>query len=70
MINNCHKTYQGFAIEFKTPKGTGIVSDDQTKMLQKYKDNNWKILLTNDYDECIIELIKYFDGVRIKCHHC
>ena len=70
LINNCHKTYQGFAIEFKTPKGTGVISDDQTKMLQKYKDNNWKILLTNDYDECIIELIKYFDGVRIKCHHC
>ena len=70
LITNCHKSYQGFAIEFKTPKGTGVVSEHQTKMLQKYKENNWKILLTNDYDECIIQLIDYFQDIRIKCEYC
>ena len=70
LITNCHKKHTGFAIEFKTPKGTGVISDEQTNMMKKYKDNNWKTLISNNYDECIILLIDYFKDVRIKCQHC
>ena len=70
LITNLHKKFAGFAIEFKTPKGTGIVSPDQESMLEKYKQNNWKTLLTNDYDDCIVQLVDYFEGVRVKCEHC
>lgn len=31
---------------------------------------NFKVLLSNDYDFIIKELIEYFQGVRIKCVHC
>ena len=70
IIQNLHKKYNGFVIEFKSPKTGGIVSDEQAKMLNVYKTNNFKTLISNDYDEILIQLIDYFRDVRIKCQHC
>lgn len=70
IINNLHKRYSGFAIEFKTPRGTGVLSDDQSKMLKKYEQNNFKILCSNDYDEIITTLFEYMKDMRIKCQYC
>ena len=69
-IGNMHLKYSGFAIEFKTPTGYGKLSEEQGMMLQEYENNNYKILVSNDYDEIIKEIILYFQGVRIKCKHC
>ena len=33
IINNLHKHYTGFAFEFKSPKGNGVLSLDQSMML-------------------------------------
>ena len=33
IINNLHKQYTGFAIEFKNPKRIGVLSYDQSKIL-------------------------------------
>ena len=33
IINNLHKHYNGFGIEFKNPKGNGVLSPDQSMML-------------------------------------
>ena len=70
IIQNLHKDYSGFVIEFKSLKGNGKLSEQQIAMLQEYKNNNYKILVSNDYDEIIEEIIHYFDGVRIKCNFC
>ena len=35
IINNLHKHYTGFALEFKSPTGKGILSYDQSKMLRQ-----------------------------------
>ena len=69
-IGNMHLKYSGFAIEFKTPTGYGKLSKEQEMMLQEYENNNYKILVSNDYDEIIKEIILYFQGVRIKCKYC
>ena len=69
-IGNMHLNYSGFAIEFKTPKCDGKLSKEQEMMLQEYENNNYKTLVSNDYDEIIKEIILYFQGVRIKCKHC
>ena len=69
-INNLHKHYTGFAIEFKTPKGNGVLSYDQSKMLRQYQNNGFKTLVSNDYDYIIEQLIEYFRDVRIKCSYC
>ena len=70
IIQNLHKVYSGFAIEFKSPIGYGELSEHQNVMLQEYTNNGFKVLLSNDYDEILKEIIHYFDGVRIKCSHC
>ena len=69
-IGNMNLKYSGFAIEFKTPTGYGKLSKEQEMMLQEYENNNYKTLVSNDYDEIIKEIILYFQGVRIKCKHC
>ena len=70
IIQNLHKIYSGFAIEFKSPKGCGKLSDNQNIMLKEYALNGFKVLLSNDYDEILKEIIHYFDNVRILCSHC
>ena len=70
IINNLHKHYTGFAIEFKSPKGNGVLSPDQSMMLQQYENNGSKTLVSNDYDYIIEQLIEYFRDVRIMCSYC
>ena len=65
-----YKHYTGFAIEFKNPKGKGVLSYDQSKMLQQYQNNAFKTLVSNDYDHIIEQLIEHFRDVRIKCSYC
>ena len=70
VINNLHKHYTGFCIEFKSPRGNGILSPDQSMMLRQYQTNGFKTLVSNDYDQIIEQIIEYFRDVRIKCSYC
>ena len=70
IINNLHKHYTGLAIEFKSPRGQGVLSCDQSKMLRQYQNNGFKTLVSNDYDYIIEQLIEYFRDVRIKFSYC
>ena len=70
IINNLHKHYTGFCIEFKNPKGNGILSPDQSMILLQYQNNGFKTLVSNDYDQIIEQIIEYFRDVRIKCSYC
>ena len=44
IINNLHKHYTGFCIEFKSPKGNGVLSPDQFMILLQYQNNGFKPL--------------------------
>ena len=70
IINNLHKHYTGFAIEFKSPKGNGVLSPDQSMMLRQYQNNGFKTLVSNDYDHIIEDILEYFKYVRMKCTFC
>ena len=70
IINNLHKHYNGFCIEFKTPKNNGILSEPHKENLKKYELNKYKCLVSNDYDECIKEIIMYMENTRIECLYC
>ena len=65
IINNLHKHYTGFCIEFKSPKGNGVLSPDQSMILIQYQNN-----VSNDYDHIIEQIIEYFRDVRILCSYC
>ena len=70
IINNLHKHYTGFCIEFKSPKRNGVLSPDQSMILIQYQNNGFKTLVSNDYDHIIEQLIEYFRDVRILCSYC
>ena len=70
LILNGHKQYRGLAIELKTPKGNGRLSDNQQDYLANLQIAGWKTIISNDYDEIVTELIKYFEEVRFKCQQC
>ena len=70
IINNLHKHYTSFCIEFNSPKGNGVPSPNQSMILQQYQNNGFKILVSNDYDQIIEQIIDYFRDVRILCSHC
>ena len=69
IINNHHAKYSGFAIELKSPTG-GKLSENQREMMRKYQQNKFKTLVSDNYDEIIVALIRYMDDVRICCHYC
>ena len=70
IINNLHKRYTGFCIEFKSPKRNGVLSPDQSMILLHYKNNAFKTLVSNDYDQIIEQIIEYFRDVRILYSYC
>ena len=70
IIQNLHKSYSGFAIEFKSPQGYGNLTEHQNVILKEYLKNGFKVLLSNDYDNILKEIIHYFNDVRILCSHC
>ena len=70
LILNKHKKYTGFALELKSPTGWGVLSPDQQKYLQGLKEAGYLTLVSNDYDEVIVQIQEYFREVRSFCSHC
>jgi len=70
LILNRHKTFSGMVIELKTPTGKGIVSENQRNCLDALKLNNYKVLISNDYDEIIVQVMDYAKDFRLQCSLC
>ena len=70
MILDYHKYYKGLCIEFKSPTNNYCVSEAQLKMKDKYCDNEYAFILSNDYDKISKLIHKYMSGVRISCKYC
>ena len=66
MVNQIYQ----FLIEFKTPKGIRKLSEKQQTYLENLEKNGWKILVSNDFSECILELEKCNRYLKIKCKFC
>ena len=69
MILDYHKDYKGLCIEFKSPTNNYHVSEAQLKMKEKYRDNDYAFILSNDYDKITKLIHKYMAGVRIPCKY-
>jgi prophage antirepressor-like protein len=71
LILNRSDKHNGFAIELKTPKGNGDIRVNQLNYLVNLENNlNYKTMISNDYDEIVIELTKYYDSLRYPCSCC
>lgn len=53
--------------QIETPKGDGIVSENQKNTLKQYESNRYKCIVSSDYDQLHRAIDNYFLGVRIKC---
>ena len=65
MIVNCHPSYTGLAIEFKSPTGLGKVSLKQLKFIEQLRNNMWLCLVSNCYDGIIMRIVQYFDKMNL-----
>ena len=52
--------FHGYALELKTPKGTGVVSEKQKCWMNKLSGIGFQTLISNDYAEIILDIDKYF----------
>ena len=70
MILDYHIGYKGLCIEFKSPTNNYCISESQIKMKEKYRNNDYAFILSNDYDKITKNIHKYMAGVRIPCKYC
>ncbi|CAB3999563.1 Uncharacterized phage-encoded [Paramuricea clavata] len=52
--------FNGFAIELKTPKGTGEVRDNQVAWIRELGKNGFQTLISNNYTEIVLYIDEYF----------
>jgi hypothetical protein len=64
LLLNRHKKWTGMAIELKSPTGFGVVSPDQQKFLVRLEKEGYKTLISNDYDEVVVQIMEYFRGLQ------
>ena len=57
-------------LALKSPTNNYNVSEAQLKMKEKYRDNDYAFILSNDYDKISKNIHKYMAGVRIPCKYC
>ena len=70
IIHNLNKKYNGLVLELKSPSSYGILSEDQKSVLNEFKHNNFKVIVSNDYDLIIENILSYFQNTGIKCLIC
>ena len=64
------KDFNGLCLEFKSPKGSGILSEKQQSIQLKLKERGYKTITSSNYDDIIIELNDYLKNRRFKCYYC
>ena len=47
-VHNLHKHYNGQCIDFKTPQCSGIITDQQKQLIERYEENEYKCIVSND----------------------
>ena len=59
LILQTNNDFSGLCIEFKSPLGSGTLSDSQEKFLFKMNTAKFSVLVSNDYDEIIDTSVRY-----------
>ena len=62
LVLHANEEYNGLAIEFKTPLGTGRLSSKQEKFLSDlHTCAGFQVLVSNDYDEILMCILDYME---------
>jgi hypothetical protein len=46
------------------------LSPDQKKFLERLEGAGYKTLVSNDYDDVIVQIVAYFRDIRLLCSEC
>ena len=68
ILANPMNGYTGFAIELKSPKGTGVTSDNQMIWLNFLRKRGYMTLISDDYAKTVIQINEYFKPDNIEKH--
>ena len=64
------KHFNGLCIEMKSPAGKGILSEHQKSIILKLEERGYKCVVSDNYDDIIIQLNDYLKNIRHKCYYC
>ena len=74
LIMNSTGIFSGFALELKSPTGKWKLTTKQENYIDKLTELKYKTLVSDDYDEIVIELTNYyremFKETEHRCPHC
>ena len=62
--------YNGIAIEFKSPNGLGVASQQQLAFIERFKSINYQAFISHDYDYIISMLDAYHAKIGHQCPNC
>jgi prophage antirepressor-like protein len=68
IITNPMNGYNGFAIELKTPKGTGEIRSNQVTWLKLLRERGYRTMISNDYTDIVLRIDEYFRVDMTKKH--
>ena len=68
IITNPMNGYNGFAIELKTPKGTGEIRSNQVTWLKLLRERGHRTMISNDYTDIVLRIDEYFRVDLTKKH--
>jgi hypothetical protein len=68
IITNPMNGYNGFAIELKTPKGTGEIRSNQMVWLKLLRERGHRTMISNDYTDIVLRIDEYFRVDMTKKH--
>jgi prophage antirepressor-like protein len=60
IITNPMNGYSGFAIELKTPKGNGVIRENQVTWLKLLREQGHRTFISNDYTDIVLQVDEYF----------
>ena len=67
---NHNSSYDGLGFESKSPTGQGVFKGDQEIWADRLASHNWKVVVSNDYDQIIFEITTYFRTSKLTCQVC
>ena len=59
LILQSNGNFSGMCFEFKSPPGSGTLSDSQERFLFKMQKSGYYVMVSNDYDEIIDTIVRY-----------
>jgi hypothetical protein len=62
--------YSGFAIELKHPGFEAEARSEQLEVLSDFRQRGWKILVSSDFTEVLLELSEYLRMYLHRCNCC